>query len=89
VSEVCDMERVMESQGRLKVSLMIPHRLIGAVDDMARGQLGIGRGAFFTISGAFLLAKMSLILAPKKRLSLLKDVEAEFQRIVEEARKAA
>jgi len=83
------MERVMEKQPRLKVTMMIPYRLVGAIDDVASVQLGVGRSAFFTVAGTMLLAQMAAMLAPKKRATLLKELEEEFQRIVQKAAKAA
>ena len=82
------MECVMK-QPRLKVTLMIPYRLAGAIDDVANVQLGVGRSAFFTIAGTMLLAHMAAMLTPKKRMTLVKELEEEFQRIVAKALKAA
>ena len=79
----------MEKQSRLKVAMMIPYRLVGAIDDVARLQLGVGRSAFFTIAAVMLLAQMAAMLPAKRRATLLKDLEEEFQRIVEKATKAA
>lgn len=83
------MERVMEKQPRLKVTMMIPYRLVGVIDDVARVQLGVGRSAFFTMASVMLLAQMAAMLPAKRRATLLKELGEEFQMIAEKAAKAA
>ena len=74
---------------RRKVTLMVPQALMGMVDDVAKRTLGIGRNSFFCLGGMLLIAKLTPILPTKKRLILLGELETEWQKIMEEARKAA
>lgn len=74
---------------KVYVTLRLPYRALAAIDEVAKRQLGIGRSAFFAMAGVMLLAKVSTLLVPKRRATLLKELEAEFQAIVQEATKAA
>ena len=72
-----------------KVTLQIPLRILGAFDEVAKRQLGIGRNAFFSMAAIMLLAKLATLAAPKKRATLLKELDSEFQLLLEKAGKAA
>lgn len=71
------------------VTLRLPPGVLAMIDAVAKAQLGIGRSAFFAMAGIMLLAKMSTLLVPQRRAVLLKELEAEFQEIAQEASKAA
>jgi hypothetical protein len=79
----------MSNQSRVKVTLQIPTPILAAFDAAAKSQLGIGRNAFFTIAAVLLLVKMTAILSPKKRITLLLELEEEFDRVLVKARKTA
>jgi len=72
-----------------KVTLQIPLRILGAFDEVAKRQLGIGRNAFFSMAAIMLLVKLATLAAPKKRSILLKELDSEYQSLLEKAGKAA
>jgi len=76
-------------ESKRKVTLQIPLRVLEAFDESAKRQLGVGRNAFFSIAAIMLLAKLATLLGPKKRATLLKELDSEFQSILLDAGKAA
>ena len=76
-------------EAKRKVTLLLPLRVLSAFDDVAKRQLGIGRNAFFAMAALMLLAKLATLMVPQKRAMLLKELESEFQTIIQKAGKAA
>lgn len=74
---------------RRKVTIMVPQALVGMVDDVAKRYLGVGRNAFFCLSGVLLIAQLSKSMAQKKRQALLSDLQTTWDEIMAEARKMA
>jgi hypothetical protein len=82
------MESVMANP-RVKVTLQIPPGTLAAVDAVAKDQLGIGRGTFFAVAALMLLAQVAASTGGAKRSIRIRELESEFQAVIDKARKAA
>lgn len=78
-----------ESKPCVKVSLLVPYKILQAFDDIAKSKIGVGRSTFFNMGALMLLGKLTVLVAPKKRATLINDLEAEFQTIIAKARESA
>lgn len=76
-------------EGKRKIALVLPLRILASFDEVAKWHLGIGRSAFFALGALLLLAKIAPILAPKRRLALLNDLQEMLLAEIEKARKSA
>lgn len=69
---------------RKKTTVMIPHALSREIETWGK-KLGTGQNGFMAMASAFLLAQLSRIEPKQKRHLLLKTVDGEFQKLMDDA----
>jgi len=73
---------------RKKTTVMLPLGIAKDVEYWGQ-KLGVGQNGFISLASAFLLVQLSRLEPRQKRRLLLKSVDGEIQRLMDDARDAA
>lgn len=73
---------------RVKTDLRLPRLLMEHVEAVCAAA-GVPKNAFFALASGLFLIRMSPALEGRKRKEVLNDIEALFQKVISNARKAA
>lgn len=74
---------------RVKTDLRMPMRVLREVDDLCH-KLGMSKNTFFTMATVLLVVQLTPLLGgKKKRQTMIGDLEALFQKVMGDAKRAA